>query len=113
MGLRDSVFWLSWFLVYATLISCTSLLGSVLINFIVFNTTKSYYWILLALMVSFGFSIIMFAFMLTAIFSKAKTAGAVGGLSMMLVATLYYLQVLYCTMSTSLFIVLYYLQAMF
>jgi hypothetical protein len=62
------VFWLSWFLVYATLISCTSLFGSILVNFVVFNTTKTYYWILLALMVAFGFSIIMFAFMLTAIF---------------------------------------------
>jgi len=87
------VFWLSWFLVYALLISLTSLLASILLNFIVFNTTQTYYWILLALMVSFGFSIIMFSFMLTAIFSKAKTAGAVGGISIMLVGCLYYVQV--------------------
>ena len=93
VGLRDSVFWLSWFLVYALLISLTSLLASILLNFIVFNTTQTYYWILLALMVSFGFSIIMFSFMLTAIFSKAKTAGAVGGISIMLVGCLYYVQV--------------------
>ena len=64
-----------------------------MVNFIIFSTTKSYYFIILLLMVEFGFSIIMFAFMMTAIFSKAKTAGAVGGISMMLVACLYYLQV--------------------
>merc|ERR1719220_1144832 len=94
VGLRDSAFWLSWFLVYAVLISCTSLIASILVNFVIFNTTSTYYWILLPLMLTFGLSIIMFAFMLTAMFSKAKTAGVVGGLSMTLVACLYYLQIL-------------------
>ena len=32
VGLRDSAFWLSWFLVYAVLISCTSLIAR-LVNF--------------------------------------------------------------------------------
>ena len=68
VGLRDSAFWLSWFLVYALLISCTSLIASILVNFVIFNTTSTYYWILLPLMLTFGLSIIMFAFMLTAMF---------------------------------------------
>ena len=68
VGLRDSAFWLSWFLVYAVLISCTSLIASILVNFVIFNTTSTYYWILLPLMLAFGLSIIMFAFMLTAMF---------------------------------------------
>ena len=68
VGLRDSAFWLSWFLVYALLISCTSLIASILVNFVIFNTTSTYYWILLPLMLAFGLSIIMFAFMLTAMF---------------------------------------------
>ena len=41
---------------------------SVLVNFVIFNTTSTYYWILLPLMLTFGLSIIMFAFMLTAMF---------------------------------------------
>jgi ATP-binding cassette subfamily A (ABC1) protein 5 len=68
VGLRDSAFWLSWFLVYALLISCTSLIASILVNFVIFNTTSTYYWILLPRMLTFGLSIIMFAFMLTAMF---------------------------------------------
>jgi len=51
-------------------------------------------------MVEFGFSIIMFAFMMTAIFGKAKTVGAVGGISMMLGACLYYLQVFFNSTSS-------------
>ena len=59
----------------------------------IFSTTNSYFIIILLLMVEFGFSVIMFAFMLTALFSKAKTAAAVGGITVMLVACFYYLQV--------------------
>ena len=44
-------------------------------------------------MMLYGFSLIMFSFMLTSIFSKAKTAGAVGGVSVMLVSCLVLLQV--------------------
>ena len=44
------------------------MIASVLVNFVIFNTTSTYYWILLPLMLTFGLSIIMFAFMLTAMF---------------------------------------------
>ena len=44
------------------------MIASVLVNFVIFNTTSTYYWILLPLMLAFGLSIIMFAFMLTAMF---------------------------------------------
>ena len=92
VGLRDSVFWLSWFLVYAALIIITSLLGSLLISFLVF-TSKTFFLITFTLMLQFGLTIIMFAFLLTALFSKAKTAATVGGMSTMAFTMLYYIQV--------------------
>ena len=88
VGLRDSVFWLSWFLVYAALIIITSLLGSLLISFLVF-TSSTFFLITFTLMLQFGLTIIMFAFLLTALFSKAKTAATVGGLSTMAFTMLY------------------------
>ena len=53
----------------------------------------SYWPIIFLLMLEYGFSIIMFSFMLTALFSKAKTAGNAGGFALFLITTLYYLQV--------------------
>ena len=92
VGLRDSVFWLSWFLVYAALIVISSLLGSLLISLVVFSSS-TYFLITFVLMLEFGLTIIMFAFMLTALFSKAKTAATVGGMSTMAFTMLYYIQV--------------------
>ena len=92
VGLRDSVFWLSWFIVYASLIIITSLLGSLLISFLVLSST-TFFLITFILMLQFGLTIIMFAFLLTALFSKAKTAATVGGLSTMAFTMLYYIQV--------------------
>ena len=65
-----------------------------MVNFAIFSKTNSYYFIILLLMTLYGFSIIMFAFMMTAIFSKAKTAGTAGGISVMLVSCLVLLQVI-------------------
>ena len=92
VGLRDSVFWLSWFLVYAALIVISSLMGSLLISIVVFSSS-TYFLITFVLMLEFGLTIIMFAFMLTALFSKAKTAATVGGMSTMAFTLLYYIQV--------------------
>ena len=92
VGLRDSVFWSSWFIVYAGLIIITSLLGSLLISFLVL-TSRTYFLLTFTLMLLFGLTIIMFAFLLTALFSKAKTAATVGGLSTMAFTMLYYIQV--------------------
>eukprot|EP00095_Tigriopus_kingsejongensis_P007733 maker-scaffold200_size264178-snap-gene-0.10 protein:Tk07733 transcript:maker-scaffold200_size264178-snap-gene-0.10-mRNA-1 annotation:"atp-binding cassette sub-family a member 5" len=121
VGLRDSVFWLAWFCVYSVMILFISLIGSVLVYFVVIKSTN--FFVLFALMFEFGLSMIMFAFMLTALFSKAKVrrdsspirpgiqtvvplesvhhhsillfqlAGFVGGLSTMLLSCLYYLEV--------------------
>ena len=92
VGLRDSVFWLSWFFVYAFLILISSLCGSLLISLLVFSSS-SYFLITFILMLQFGLTIIMFAFMLTALFSKAKIAATVGGMSTMAFTMLYYIQV--------------------
>ena len=67
VGLRDSVFWLSWFIVYAVLIFITSLLGSTLISFLVL-TSSTFFLVTFSMMLLFGLTIIMFAFMLTALF---------------------------------------------
>merc|ERR1719347_1364622 len=74
VGLRDSVFWLSWFVVYSVFVLIASVLGSVLLHLIVLNNTSSYFLPLLLVMLEFGLTVIMFAFMMTALFSKAKTA---------------------------------------
>ncbi|XP_059079473.1 cholesterol transporter ABCA5-like isoform X1 [Tigriopus californicus] len=91
VGLRDSVFWLSWFAVYSVMVLIIAIIGSVLVYFVVIKSTN--FWVLFVLMFEFGLSMIMFAFMLTSLFSKAKPAGIVGGLSTMLLSCLYYLQV--------------------
>ena len=55
------------------------LAGSIIMHFVILEQ-KSNFFLLLILMFEFGLSLIMFAFVLTTLFSKAKTAAAVGGL---------------------------------
>ena len=71
-------FRLSWFIVYSLLIVVFSIVCSLLVNFVVFNQTMSYYPVVLLLMLEMGFSMIVLAFMLTVFFDKAKNAGIAG-----------------------------------
>ena len=71
------------------------LAGSIIMHFVILEQ-KGNFFLLLILMFEFGLSLIMFAFVLTTLFSKAKTAAVVGAFSTILVSLLYYLQ-LYLT----------------
>ena len=95
VGLRDSVFWyvfldqfyrisqcyytccsfirLSWFVIYSVMVFFISLLGCILVYFVVLKSSN--FGILLILMFEYGLSVIMLAFMMTALFSKAKVGG--------------------------------------
>ena len=74
------------------MVTVVCLAGSLIMHLAVLEQ-KSNFFMLFILMLEFGFSMIMFAFVLTTIFSKAKTAAAVGALSTLMVSALYYLQV--------------------
>ena len=68
------------------------LAASIIMHFVILEQ-KGNFILLLILMFEFGLSLIMFAFVLTTLFSKAKTAAVVGALSTTLVSFLYYLQI--------------------
>lgn len=92
MGLRDSVYWLSWFTVYAMYVLLLSLVCIILLPLAtVFQ--KANLFLLFLLFVLYGSSSIMFGFMLTPFFNKAKVAGVVGNLVQISLSLLFYLQV--------------------
>ncbi|KAG0725814.1 ATP-binding cassette sub-family A member 5 [Chionoecetes opilio] len=92
MGLRDSVYWLSWFCVYAIYVLLLALICIIVLPLAqVFQ--KANLILLFLLFVLYGFSSIMFGFMLTPFFNKAKVAGVVGNLVQILLSLLFYLQV--------------------
>ncbi|XP_073948704.1 LOW QUALITY PROTEIN: cholesterol transporter ABCA5-like [Choristoneura fumiferana] len=92
MGLKDSVYWLSWFLIYAVFVTVLSVVSTVLLFTLKVFQHSSYILIFL-LMLLFGFTIITFAFMLTPFFDKARTAGILGSFAVNLMSGLYFIQV--------------------
>ncbi|GBP64686.1 ATP-binding cassette sub-family A member 5 [Eumeta japonica] len=92
MGLKDSVYWASWFLIYAVFITILSCVSTVLLFTLKVFQHSSYILVFL-LMLLFGFTIITFAFMLTPFFDRARTAGIVGSFAVNLMSALYFIQV--------------------
>ncbi|CAH0713455.1 unnamed protein product, partial [Brenthis ino] len=92
MGLKESVYWGSWFLIYAVFVTILSLVSTVLLFTLKVFQHSSYILIFL-LMLLFGFTIITFAFMLTPFFDKARTAGILGSFAVNLMSGLYFIQV--------------------
>ncbi|XP_050668382.1 cholesterol transporter ABCA5-like [Leptidea sinapis] len=92
MGLKDSVYWGSWFLIYAVFVTLLSVVSTVLLFTLKVFQHSSYILIFL-LMLLFGFTIITFAFMLTPFFDKARTAGILGSFAVNLMSGLYFIQV--------------------
>ncbi|XP_045490404.1 cholesterol transporter ABCA5 isoform X1 [Pieris rapae] len=92
MGLKDSVYWGSWFLIYAVFVTILSIVSTVLLFTLKVFQHSSYVLIFL-LMLLFGFTIITFAFMLTPFFDKARTAGILGSFAVNLMSGLYFIQV--------------------
>ncbi|XP_061471624.1 cholesterol transporter ABCA5-like isoform X2 [Rhineura floridana] len=75
MGLQDTAFWLSWVLLYTSLIFVMSLLMSVIATFSsLFPKSSSF--VIFLLFFLYGISSVSFAFMLTSLFKKANYAGS-------------------------------------
>lgn len=92
MGLRDSVFWLSWFIIYALFVLVLSVISTVLLFTLqVFQHTHFVPVFLVILL--YGLSVIMFAFMLTPFFDKSRTAGILGNFAVNIMSLLYFIQV--------------------
>ena len=77
IGLHDSVFWLSWFLIYAASTLLTSIIVAVLVNLLLFDELQAY-WLVFLIIYLFSLSMIMLAFLLTTMFNKVKSATMVG-----------------------------------
>ena len=61
----------SWFVVYSVMVSIVSLIGTIIMNFIVLdNRSAGTFFLLFVLILEFGLSMIMFAFIMTTLFSK-------------------------------------------
>uniref|UniRef100_A0A670I6R1 Cholesterol transporter ABCA5 n=1 Tax=Podarcis muralis TaxID=64176 RepID=A0A670I6R1_PODMU len=76
MGLHDTAFWLSWVLLYTSLIFVMSLLMSVIATFSsLFPKSSSF--VIFLLFFLYGISSVFFAFMLTPLFKKSKYVGTV------------------------------------
>lgn len=92
MGLRDSVYWLSWFTIYGGYVILLSVICIIILPLArVFVHVNVFLLFLLFLL--YGCSSIVFALMLTPFFNKAKVAGVVGNLTQVAFSLLYYLQV--------------------
>ena len=84
-------FRLSWFFVYSVVVAIVSLIGTIIMSFVVLNNAN--FMLLFVLIFEFGLSMIMFAFIMTTLFSKAKVAAGVGGLVTIMSACFFYIQV--------------------
>ncbi|XP_049766661.1 cholesterol transporter ABCA5-like isoform X1 [Schistocerca cancellata] len=92
MGLRDSVFWLSWFIIYGAFVLVLTIISTVLLFTLkVFQHTS--YLLVFLLILLYSLSIIMFGFMLTPFFDKSRTAGILGNFAVNIMSLLYFIQV--------------------
>ena len=64
---------MSWFVVYSVMVSIVSLIGTILMHLIVLDNSRGNvgtFFLLFVLILEFGLSMIMFAFIMTTLFSK-------------------------------------------
>ena len=72
-----SIFRMSWFVVYSVMVSIVSLIGTILMHLIVLDNSRGNvgtFFLLFVLILEFGLSMIMFAFIMTTLFSKVFQA---------------------------------------
>ncbi|CAH1111719.1 unnamed protein product [Psylliodes chrysocephalus] len=92
MGLKDSVFWLSWFIIYGIFVLFLSAVCVVLLYSLkVFTNTN--FLLIFVLIVLYCFSIIMFGFMITPFFDKSGTAGILSNFIVIIMSMFYFVQV--------------------
>lgn len=73
MGLKDSVFWLSWFIIYGIFVLFLSIVCCVLLFTLqVFQNTN--FLLIFLLVLFYTLSIIMFGFMITPFFDKSRVS---------------------------------------
>lgn len=92
MGLKDSVFWMSWFIIYSIFVLILSAVGVVLLFTLQMFQHTDFLPIFL-LVVLYSFSIIMLAFMITPFFDKSRTAGVLGNFAVTILSLMYFIQV--------------------
>ncbi|XP_066591826.1 cholesterol transporter ABCA5-like [Prorops nasuta] len=92
MGLKDSVFWLSWFIIYSIFVLLLSAVGVVLL-FTLQMFQHTHFLPIFLLVVLYSFSVIMFAFMITPFFDKSRTAGVLGNFAVTILSLMYFIQV--------------------
>ncbi|XP_044260177.1 cholesterol transporter ABCA5-like [Tribolium madens] len=92
MGLKDSVFWLSWFIIYGIFVLFLSIVCCVLLFTLqVFQNTN--FLLIFLLVLLYTLSIIMFGFMITPFFDKSRTAGILGNFAVNIMSLFYFIQV--------------------
>ncbi|XP_014207034.1 ATP-binding cassette sub-family A member 5-like isoform X2 [Copidosoma floridanum] len=92
MGLNDSVFWLSWFIIYGAFVLLLSAVAVVLL-FTLQMFQHTHFLPIFLLVVLYSFSVIMFAFMITPFFDKSRTAGVLGNFAVTILSLMYFIQV--------------------
>uniref|UniRef100_A0A2C9L5H4 ABC transporter domain-containing protein n=2 Tax=Biomphalaria glabrata TaxID=6526 RepID=A0A2C9L5H4_BIOGL len=85
MGLRSSVFWLSWTLIYLAMVVVASGLMIIIIVATTFFSQSNMFLLFLTFLL-YGCSFIAFAFMITPFFKKARVAGVVAGFSTVVIS---------------------------
>ncbi|KXJ73909.1 hypothetical protein RP20_CCG014205 [Aedes albopictus] len=92
MGLRDSVFWCGWFIIYAVFVTFLTFVSVILLFSLgVFQHTN--YLPVFILILLYSFSVILIGFMITPFFDNSRTAGILGNFAVNIMSLLYFLQV--------------------
>ncbi|CAD6242712.1 GSCOCT00009542001.2-RA-CDS [Cotesia congregata] len=92
MGLKDSIFWMSWFLIYAIFVLILSAVAVILI-FTLQMFQHTHFLPIFLLVVLYSFSVIMFSFMITPFFDQSRTAGVLGNFAVTMLSFMYFIQV--------------------
>ncbi|XP_041361874.1 cholesterol transporter ABCA5-like [Gigantopelta aegis] len=90
MGLRDSVWWLSWTIVYVVVILFVTVLVVIITMVTSFFSNNSLLIFFITLFL-YGLSIINLAFVMTPFFKKAQVAGIVAGFSTIAISLLHFI----------------------
>ncbi|XP_065201451.1 uncharacterized protein LOC135832246 isoform X2 [Planococcus citri] len=101
MGLKDSVFWLSWFIVYGVFVTVMSIVA-VSSMFLLGVFQHSNFFLIFLLVLLYEFSIIFFSFMLTPFFNNARSAGIMGNFIINIFSLLYFIRVFISKTNTTL-----------
>ena len=90
VGLRQSVYWLSWFIVYFGVIFLITLIGAFIAYRFIFKTEINF-MVLYILLLGYGLSLLTFCFAMSTMFTNARTAATVGLFATAVPSFFYYL----------------------